>query len=438
LALLWNVIHKNIKNEKPETNMGMDKLIEKKKGLQKKHIFWGLGILAVVFLIIKLAFGDHSSVFRVDKDKLTISVVQEDIFNDYITVIGQVEPITTIFLDAVEGGTVKELFIEEGSMVKKGDVILKLENRQLYQTILNSEAALAEKENYLRNTRISFESELIQSKRNILDSEYKVIRKKRAFTQEENLYNEKLIPKEEYLQAKEDYEYELKLMTINKLKSRNDSILSATSMLTLEKDLGKMRQMLDLVHERLGDLNVKAPVDGQLGMLDAEIGQSINSGQRIGQINVLNNFKVTAQIDEHYIDRVLRGLTASLDRNETNFNLTVKKVYPDVREGQFKIDLVFEGKKPDNIRTGQTYHVKLQLGEAQKALIVPRGGFFQNTGGQWIFVMNDAGTEAVKRPIKIGKQNPQYYEVLEGLQSGEKVITSGYEIFGTNDKIILK
>lgn len=227
-------------------------------------------------------------------------------------------------------------------------------------------------------------------------------------------------------------------MTINKLKSRNDSILRATSMLTLEKDLGKMRQMLDLVHERLADLNVKAPVDGQLGMLDAEIGQSINSGQRIGQINVLNDYKVTAQIDEHYIDRVLRGLTASLDRNETNFNLTVKKVYPDVREGQFKIDLVFEGKKPDNIRTGQTYHVKLQLGEAQKALMIPRGGFFQNTGGQWIFVLNDTGTEAVKRPIKIGKQNPQYYEVLEGLQSGEKVITSGYEIFGTNDKIIFK
>jgi HlyD family secretion protein len=418
--------------------MGMDKLIEKKKGFQKKHIFWALGLLAVVFLILKLAFGDHSSVLRVDKDKLTISVVEEGIFNDYITVIGQVEPITTIFLDAVEGGTVEELFIEEGSMVKKGDVILKLENRQLYQTILNSEAALAEKENYLRNTRISFESELIQSKRNILDSEYKVIRKKRAFTQNENLYKEELISKEDYLQAKEDYEYELNLMTINKLKSRNDSILRATSMLTLEKDLGKMRQMLDLVHERLADLNVKAPVDGQLGMLDAEIGQSINSGQRIGQINVLNNFKVSAQIDEHYIDRVLRGLTATLDRNETNFNLTVKKVYPDVREGQFKIDLVFEGKKPDNIRTGQTYHVKLQLGEAQKALMVPRGGFFQNTGGQWIFVLNDDGSEAVKRPIKIGKQNPQYYEVLEGLQSGEKVITSGYEIFGTNDKIIFK
>ena len=418
--------------------MGMDKVIEKKKGLQKKHLLWGLGILAFGFLIAKMAFGDHSSVFRAEKDKLTVSSVEDGMFNDYITVIGQVEPIVTIFLDAVEGGTVEERFIEEGSMVKKGDVILRLENRQLYQTILNSESSLAEKENYLRSTRISFESELIQSRRNILDSEYKVTRKKRTFSQYETLYKEALISKEDYLQSKEDFEYESNLLTINKLKAKNDSLIRITSMITLETDLVKMRQMLDLVHQRLDDLKVKAPVDGQLGRLDAEIGQSINGGQRIGQINVLANVKVSAKIDEHYIDRVIPGLTSSLDRNGTNFNLKVKKVYPDVREGQFKIDLVFDGQTPDNVRIGQTYHVKLELGESQKALMIPRGGFFQSTGGQWVFVLNDAGTEAIKRPIKIGKQNPQYYEVLEGLQTGEKVITSGYEIFGTNDRVVMK
>jgi HlyD family secretion protein len=418
--------------------MGMDKVIEKKKGIQKKHIFWSLGIVLVGFLIFKLAFGDHSSVFRAEKDKLSVSIVEDGMFNDYITVIGQVEPITTIFLDAVEGGSVEERFIEEGAMVKKGDVILRLENRQLYQTILNSEAALAEKENYLRSTRISFESELIQSRRNILESEYKITRKKRTYNQYESLYKEALISKEDFLQSKEDYEYETNMLIINKLKSKNDSMIRATSMITLETDLGKMRQMLDLVHERLNDLKVKAPVDGQLGMLEAEIGQSINAGQRIGQINVLNNFKVTAKIDEHYIDRVVHGLSATLDRNGTNFNLKVRKVYPDVREGQFKIDLVFEGQTPENVRTGQTYHVKLELGESQKALMIPRGGFFQSTGGQWVFVLNNAGTEAVKRQIKIGKQNPQYYEVLEGLNAGEKVITSGYEMFGTNDRIVMK
>ena len=418
--------------------MGMDKVIKKKKGLRPKHIIWIVGGLAFTFLLYKVIFAESGSTFRAEKEKLTISTVEDGLFNDYITVIGQVEPITTIYLDAIEGGQVEERFIEEGTMVKKDDVILRLENRQLYQTILNSEAALAEKENYLRNTRISFETEMIQSKRNILDSEYKLTRKKRTFNQYETLYKETLISKEDYLQAEEDYEYEGHLLTINKLKAKNDSMLRATSMITLESDLGKMRQMLDLVHERLGDLNVKAPVDGQLGMLDAEIGQSINGGQRIGQINVLDNFKVNAKIDEHYIDRVIRGLAATLDRNGTNFNLSVKKVYPDVREGQFKIDLVFEGQTPENIRTGQTYHVKLELGESQKALMIPRGGFFQSTGGQWVFVLNDSGTEAVKRPIKIGKQNPQYYEVLEGLQAGEKVITSGYEMFGTNDRIVMK
>jgi RND family efflux transporter, MFP subunit len=252
------------------------------------------------------------------------------------------------------------------------------------------------------------------------------------------LFDQGLISKEEYLQSKEDYEYEVNLLKINKIKAANDSILRVTSMITLDSDLGKMRQMLQLVHERLDNLNVKAPVDGQLGMLDAEIGQSIGGGQRIGQINVLTSFKINAQIDEHYIDRVQRGLSASFDRNGTEINLTVKKVYPEVREGQFKIDMVFNGASPENLRTGQTYNIKLELGASEKAIMIPRGGFFQSTGGQWIFVLNEAGNEAVKRQIKIGKQNPQYYEILEGLQAGEKVITSGYELFGDNDKIILK
>jgi HlyD family secretion protein len=418
--------------------MGMDKVIEQKKGIRLKHILWGLGILLLVFLMFKLIKSGQVSVFRAEADKITISTVEENTFNDYITVNGQVEPISTIYLDAAEGGRVEERLIEEGAMVQKGDVILRLENRQLYQTILDSEAALAEKENYLRSTRINFESELIESRRNILDSKYKLTRKKRTFEQFQILYDQGLISNEEYIQSKEDYEYEDDLLKINKIKSANDSIIQVTSMKTLENDLSKMRQMLQLVHERLDNLNVKAPVDGQLGMLDAEIGQSIAGGQRIGQINVLTSFKINAQIDEHYIDRVQRGLPASFDRNGTEIDLTVKKVYPEVREGQFKIDMVFVKESPGNLRTGQTYNIKLELGASEKAIMIPRGGFFQSTGGQWIFVLNEAGTEAVKRQIKIGKQNPQYYEILEGLQSGEKVITSGYELFGDNDKIVLK
>lgn len=418
--------------------MAMDKVIEKKKGLKRWHFYLAGGILGFLFLVYQIAFGDHQSVFRAEQDKLSISSVVDGQFNDYITIIGQVEPITTIYLDAIEGGRVEERLIEEGSMVEKGDIILKLENSQLYQTIMNSEASLAEKENYLRNTKIGFETELIQSRRNILENEYRLIRKKRHFEQYTKLFHDELISQEDFLQAQEDFDFETRLLEINKLKAKNDSLIRVTSMNTLEIDLKKMRQMLKLVRERLDNLNVKAPVDGQLGMLDAEIGQSIGQGQRIGLIHVLDNYKVKARIDEHYIDRVRRDLSAAFDRSGTNFQLNVKKVYPEVREGQFEIDLLFDGQKPDNIRAGQTYHIKLELGQAEKALLLPRGGFFQSTGGQWVFVLNEAGTEAVKRPIRIGKQNPQYYEVLEGLEPGEKVITSSYELFGDNDKIVFK
>ena len=418
--------------------MGMDKVIEKKKGIRPKHILWAVGAIAFAFLLYKVVFSESGSTFRAEKDKLTISTVEDGLFNDYITVIGNVEPITTIYLDAIEGGMVEQRLIEEGSMVKKGDVILKLENRQLYQTILNSEAALAEKENYLRNTRIEFETELIQSRKNLLDSRYQLTRKKRTYDQYQALYKDQLISKEDYLQSKEDYDYQVSMLEINKVKAKNDSLIRQTSMQSLESDLLKMRQMLVLVHERLDNLNVKATVDGQLGMLDAEIGQRINEGQRIGQINVLDNYKIEALIDEHYIDRVVRDLPATMERNGTNFNLKVRKVYPDVRNGQFKIDMVFVGTTPDNIRTGQTYHIKLELGESAKAVMLLRGGFFQSTGGQWVYVLNRDGTEATKRNIKIGKQNPQYYEVLEGLNPGEQVITSGYEMFGTNDRIVMK
>ncbi len=416
----------------------MDRAIERNKGLRTKHLIWGIGVIIVLILIYKIVFGGYSTVYRAERERLTISTVTKDIFNDYISVIGQVEPISTIYLDAVEGGRVTVRIIDEGSLVKRGDIILRLENRQLYQTILNSEAALAEKENYLRDTRVSFEAQQIQSKKELLDNEYMLTRKYRTYYQNETLYKQKYISREEYIRSKEDYEYEVRLQELNKLKAKNDSLLRITSMITLESDLEKMRQMLDLVRERLGDLNVKAPVDGQLGMLDAEVGQLISAGQRIGQINVLTDYKVNARIDQHYIDRVTRGLTASIERGGSLFTLTVRKVYPEVREDQFKVEMVFSGDGPDNIRTGQTFQVKLELGESNEAIMIPRGGFFQSTGGQWIFVLNDDQTRAVRRPVKISKQNPQYYEITDGLVAGEKVITSGYEFLGDADKIVFK
>lgn len=418
--------------------MGMDKVIEKKKGLRPKHFIW-IGIALVLgFLLYKVIFTQSGSTFRAEKDKITISAVEDGQFNDYITVIGNVEPITTIFLDAEEGGKVEEKLIEEGEMVKKGDIILKLRNNDLNLSIMNSESSMAYQTNELRNTQIQMEQQKIQNKQQLLEIDYNIVRLKRNYEQQKSLFEEGLIAKEDFLKAEEDYLKSKKNRDLIYLKMIQDSIFRENQKMQITQSLGNLQTSLKAVQQRREDLSVKAPVDGQLGLLDAEIGESINKGQRIGQINILDNFKIKALIDEHYIDRVKRDLPATLDRNGTNFNLKVRKVYADVRNRQFEIDLVFEGTTPDNIRTGQTYHIKLELGESGKAILLPRGGFFQSTGGQWVYVLNEDGSEATKRNIKIGKQNPQYYEVLEGLNPGEKVITSGYEMFGTNDRIVMK
>lgn len=418
--------------------MGMDRKIEKKKGIRPKHLIYLALAIAFVFLIIIILKDANVSTFKVDADKITIEEVRLGEFNDYIRTNGTVEPISTIYLDAEEGGQVKERLIEEGADLKKGDVILVLENRSLYQEIMNSESNLAQKQNMLRQTRISFESARIESKRLLLNSDFDIIKKKRNFEQQEALYKDDLASRENYLQAKEDYEYSFQMQKINKMKADNDSMIMATEMIQLEEDLTKMQKTLDLVYERLDNLNVKAPVDGQLGMLDAEIGQSIGRGTRIGQINVLTDYKIEALIDEHYIDRVRAGLSATFERQNSLFNLKVKKVYPEVRNSQFQIDLIFTDERPDNIRTGQTYYINLQLGQPEQSLLVSLGGFFNSTGGQWIYVLDPSGDFATKREIRIGRKNPKYYEVLEGLASGEKVVTSGYDLFGDNDKLILR
>ena len=418
--------------------MGMDKKIEKKKGLKMKHILWIAGGLVITFLLYNVIFSDHSSVFRTEKDKLTISTVQAGLFNDYITVIGQVEPIYTIYLDVEEGGKVEEIFIEEGEMVKAGDVILRLKNYDLNTIIMNSESQLAYQANELRNTQISIEQQEISNRRSKLQIDLQVIQTKRKFNQYESLFNEELIAKEEYLRAKEDYDLSLKEQELTYKKLVQDSIFRSNQGLIMDESLANMRQNLIMARRRLENLNVKAPADGQLGLLNAEIGESISRGQRLGMLHILSDFKINALIDEFFIDRVRRNLSASFERNDVDFALNVKKVYPEVREGQFEIDMVFKGEKPKNIRTGQTYHIKLELGQSEEAILIPKGGFFQSTGGQWVYVLNKDETEATKRSIRINKQNPQYYEILEGLAAGEKIITSSYDLFGDNDKIVFK
>jgi HlyD family secretion protein len=416
----------------------MDKPIAKKKGLQKKHIGYILGSIIILVLFYMAFFSGHVSTYKVEKDKLIIESVIRGQFNDYITVTGTVEPISTVFLDALEGGRVEEILIEEGSMVKKGDIILRLTNPDLYLNILDSEAQLAEKENFLRNTQVTMEQERIAIKRELINLKYDIERNERTYQQNTELIKDDLISKEEFIRSKEDLDMARSSQELFIERQKADSIFRSVQVETIKANLDNMRRNLALVRQRVENLNVKATVDGQLGLLVPEIGQSISRGANMGQINVLTSYKVSAQMDEHYIDRVRTQLTATLDRQGSLFNLVVRRVYPEVRGGTFEIDMVFTDTMPDNIRTGQTYYISLQLGQPKEALLVPLGGFFQETGGQWIFVLDPSESFAIKRNISIGRKNPKYYEVLEGLQPGEKVIISGYESFGKNEKLVFK
>jgi HlyD family secretion protein len=416
----------------------MDKVLPKKTGLQKKHIGYIAIGLAIVVLIYMAFFADRTSTYKVEKDKLIIETVTEDQFNDYITVPGTVEPISTIFLDADEGGRVEEKLIEEGSMVKKGDIILRLSNPDLYMNILNSESLLAEKENFLRTTQIEMEQEKLMIKRELVTLKFDIERKARNFQQNATLIKDSLISKEDYLRSKEDLDMAITSRDLYVERQKQDSVFRSVNVETIIKDLQNMRNNLDMVKKRVENLNVRATVDGELGILNAEIGQQITRGENMGQINVLTSYKVTSQIDEHYIDRVRAQLNATLDRQNSKFDLTVRRVFPEVRNGTFKIEMIFRDSMPDNIRTGQTYYISLQLGQPKVSVLVPIGGFFQETGGQWIFVLDPSESFATKRNISIGRKNPKYYEVLDGLKPGEKVIVSGYETFGKNEKLILK
>lgn len=416
----------------------MDTLIEKKKGLKRKHIPYIIAGLLLTLAAGWLFFGNQTRRARVDRSTLNIQPVVKGLFNDYMRVNGQVLPIRAVQLSAMEGGMVAEKIVEEGATVEQGEVIVRLTNPMLNLSILDSEAQLAEKQNFLRNTLLDMEQNRLSLKKDQLQFDIEVGRQKRRFEQYERLYGEKLVSREEYLQAKEEYELILNKRDIVVESRKQDSIYRNVQVRQLEESLDNMQRNLVLVRQRGEDLNVKAPVSGQLGLLDVEIGQSISAGTRIGQINVLSDFKVEASIDEHYIDRVREGLNAIFERQDKNYALRVRKVYPEVRDKQFKTDFVFEGERPDNIRTGQTYYINLQLGQPVDAVLIPRGAFYQSTGGQWIFVITPDGKKAVRRNVQIKRQNPMYYEVVSGLEPGEEVVISSYERFADAGELILK
>lgn len=418
----------------------MDKIIEKKTGWRawftKKALPWWIGG-AVVILIAWVLLTPNHSTLRINGDTVTVGNVTSGEFNDYIRLSGTVQPLVTIQISPVEGGIVEEILIEEGSQVKKGDEILRLSNDNLDLQILNSEAELAEKENILRNTQIQMEQDRLNVRQSRVEYQLNVKRLKRTYEQQKSLYEEKLIAKEDYLKAKEDYELAMDKFQLISEKEIQDSLYRSIQVERMRESLENMQLNMKMIRKRKDNLTIKAPIDGQLGILDAVLGESIGAGTKIGQISDMSSYKIEAQIDEHYIDRVIPGLDATFERQDATFSASLRKVYPEVREGKFKADFKFEGDVPENIRSGQTYYLNLQLGSPEAAILIPRGSFFQKTGGKWIYVLNDDGTKAVRREIRIGRQNPKYYEVLEGLAPGEKVIISGYDNFGDNEVLIL-
>lgn len=419
----------------------MDKIIEKKTGwraaLTRKATPWWLGGLFIIFLLYLIVKPSHSTQ-RVNGDAVTLSKVIKGEFNDYIRISGTVQPLVTIQISPVEGGMVEEIMIEEGSQVKKGDEILRLTNDGLDLQILNSEAELAEKENILRNTQIQMEQDRLNVRQQKAEFQVNVRRLKRTYEQQKQLFGEKLIAREDYLKAKEDYDLAMEKLQLIMEKEIQDSLYRSTQVERMRESLENMQLNMQMIRRRKENLTIKAPIDGQLGLLDAVLGENIAAGTKIGQISDMSSYKIEAQIDEHYIDRVVSGLKATFERQESTFSASLRKVYPEVREGKFKADFKFEKEIPENIRNGQTYYLNLQLGSPESAILIPRGSFFQKTGGKWIYVVSKGGKEALKREIRIGRQNPQYYEVLEGLSPGEQVITSGYDNYGDNEVLILQ
>lgn len=417
----------------------MDRPIEKKKGIalifSKKALpYWFGGIMAT--FIISLIFRDDASTLRVNGESLSISEVREGEFNDYIRLSGQVQPMTTIQVSPRESGIVEDILIEEGSKVQTGDIIIRLGNDDLDLEILNSEANLAEKENALRNTMIQMEQEKMQLSLNILELKTEVQRKERALESQKRLFDDGLIGKEEYLRSEEDYILFCKKLEVTIARAEQDSLYRNVQIKQMKESLENMKLNMQRIRMRKKHLEVKAPINGELGLLEVTLGESISSGRKIGQINALDSYKIEALIDEHYIDRVSAGLSATFERQNEIFDAVIRKVYPEVRDGKFKADFRFSGEQPHNIRTGQTYYLNLQLAQPEKAILIHRGTFYQKTAGKWIYVVAPEGGKAVKREIRIGRQNPQFYEVLEGLEPGEKVITSGYDNFGDNEVLI--
>ena len=418
--------------------MGMDRKIEN-KGKKWRRIAWISGTAIVIILVfMQIIFGDKSSRLNVETDKITIEPVRQDAFLDFIAVIGTVEPIQTIFLDATEGGRVEEIHRREGGMVEEGEPLARLSNTTLLLEISGHETNYARTVNDMRMFRVQLEQQNLNSRNQLLDLSLALRQYERRYNNNKVLMEQNHISREEYDISKEQYEITREKLDLFRETYKQDSLYRILQLEAMETSLQNMEDNMKLVHQRLDAMYLTSPVYGELATLNLEIGQMINRGERLGRINILDSYKLRVEIDEHYISRITQGLTGSFEFAGGNYDLVITRIYPEVSGGRFAVDMEFVNGVPGQIRIGQTFRIRLELGESRDAILIPRGGFYQSTGGQWVYVVDPTGSHAIKRDIRIGRQNPRFYEVLEGLEPGERVIVSSYDNFGNIDRLILR
>lgn len=416
----------------------MDRVIEKKKNTPKKIALIGGGALVLVLVLYNILFAEHTSKLNVDSGRVTIGSVQDGVFQEYIAVDGSVDPINTFFLDITEGGRVEKIYTDDGRAVQKGDTILKLSNTTLQIDFMTRETQLYDLMNERQNSEITMKQDLIRKENELAEIEYNLALAKRKYERNKMLIAEKVIPQEEYEASKDEFTYLNKRKTLAERSVKQDAKLMSDRLQQLDESIRRMEANIGMARNTLNNLYVVAPITGQLSTLKAEVGESKSPGENIGQVDDMNGFKIKSKIDQHYISRIYPGLKGSFDFNGKAYQVTVAKVFPEVQNNTFEVDLDFEGGAPEGIRRGQTLQLKLNLNDGGNAILIPRGGFYQSTGGNWIFVVDKSGGFAEKRSIKLGRQNPNNYEVLEGLKPGEKVVLSSYDSYGDIDRLELK
>ncbi|MFN7116360.1 MAG: efflux RND transporter periplasmic adaptor subunit [Saprospiraceae bacterium] len=417
----------------------MDRKIEK-KFWTRGRVFSIVGVVAVVALAGAAYFQTIGSNRRVNvqAERITVGEVKQGIFKETIPVNGVVLPITTIYLDVLEGGRVEEKYVEDGAILKEKDPIIRLSNTDLELDLVNRETAVYDLITNMQNTRNLAEQNTIRLQNQLADVDNALAEAKRVYDLNKGLYEQKVISQQDFQSSKNMYEYQVRRKDLTERQLKADAATFAQQIKQMEQSIARTQVGLQIMRKKSDDLTVRAPVAGQLTSLDAEYGQSITPGTRIGQIDVLSGFKVQADIDEHYISRVFTGLEGEFTFNGKNYKLEVKKIYSQVTNGRFQVDMEFKGAVPEGIRRGQTLQVRLALSAETTALLLPRGGFYQQTGGNWIFKVDESGNKAYRVDIQLGRQSPDYYEVLGGLQDGDKVVTSSYENYGDMQELVIR